>query len=61
MQIAVVRTSTSRYSICTCCADNILYYVDPKNNGKKRAVVPKQLQKDILEENHSGGMACHLP
>ena len=38
--------------------DNILYYIDP--NGKKRAVVPKQLQKGILEENHSGGMAGHF-
>ena len=34
--------------------------MDPKNNGKKRAVVPKQLQKDILEENHSSGMAGHF-
>ena len=40
--------------------DNILYYADPKNNGKKRALVPKQLQNGILEENHSGGMAGHF-
>ena len=25
-----------------------------KNNNRKQEVVPKQLQKQILEENHSG-------
>ena len=40
--------------------DNILYYVDSKNGNRKRAVVPKQLQKHILEENHSGLMAGHF-
>ena len=40
--------------------DNIVYYVDTKNNGKRRAVVPKHLQNGILEENHSGRMAGHF-
>jgi len=31
-----------------------------RTNGKKRAVVPKQFQKGILEENRSGGMEGHF-
>jgi len=40
--------------------DDILYYVDTKDGGKRRAVVPKQLQRQILEASHSGTMAGHF-
>ena len=35
-------------------------YVDPKQENKRRVVVPKQLRKQIMEENHSGPMAGHF-
>ena len=40
--------------------DDILYYVDSKNGNRRWAVVPKQLQKQILEESHSGLMAGYF-
>lgn len=40
--------------------DGILYFLDPKHGGRKRAVVPKQLRKHILEEAHSGAFAAHF-
>ena len=40
--------------------DDILYYIDSKNGNRKWAVVPKQLQKELLEENHGGLMAGHF-
>ena len=40
--------------------DDILYYVDPKQENRRRVVVPKQLRKQIMEENHSGPMAGHF-
>ena len=40
--------------------DNILYYVDSKQGDKRRIVVPEQLRKQIMEENHSGPMAGHF-
>ena len=40
--------------------DGILNYIDSKNGNKKWAVVPNQLQKQILEENHDGFMAGHF-
>ena len=40
--------------------DGILYYIDPKQDGRKRVVVPKHLQDQIMKENHSGIMAGHF-
>jgi len=40
--------------------DDILYYVDTKDGGRRQAVVSKQLQRQILEESHSGTMAGHF-
>ena len=33
--------------------DVILYYVNPKYGNRKRAVVPRKLQQQILEQAHS--------
>ena len=33
---------------------NILYFVDSKNSNRKRCVVPAQMRKQLMEENHSG-------
>jgi len=40
--------------------DDILYYVHPKQENRRRVVVPKHLRKQIMEENHSGPMAGHF-
>jgi len=40
--------------------DDILYYVDSKDGGRRQTVVPKQFQRQILEESHSGTMAGHF-
>ena len=40
--------------------DRILYFVDPKGPGRKRAAVPTQLQEKILHESHGGVMAGHF-
>ena len=40
--------------------DGILYYLDPKHSSRKQAVVPKQLQKQILEDAHSGLYGGHF-
>ena len=40
--------------------DDILYYLDTRHRNQKRVVVPKQLQKQIMEESHSGPMAGHF-
>ena len=40
--------------------DGILYYLDPKHSNRKQAVVPKQLQKQILEDAHSGLYGGHF-
>ena len=40
--------------------DDILYYVNPKQNNEKRVVVPKHLRDEIMKENHSGRMAGHF-
>ena len=41
-------------------ADGILYFVDPKRRDRKRAVVPKHLRRQILEEVHSSRFAGHF-
>ena len=40
--------------------EGVLYYVDPKRDNRKRAVVPKHLQKRILEEVHAGPYGAHF-
>ena len=40
--------------------NGILYFVDPRREDRKRAVVPVQLRGSILEENHSGPMGGHF-
>lgn len=40
--------------------DGVLYYVDPKQGNRKRAVAPKSLQKRLLEETHSGPFGAHF-
>ena len=38
----------------------ILYFVDSKNKNRKRCVVPVQLRKQLMADNHSGPMAGHF-
>ena len=40
--------------------DDILYYVDPKRGDRKRAVVPTQLRKQILQNAHSSRFVGHF-
>ena len=40
--------------------DVIAYYVDPKRGDRRRAVVPRQLRKQILESAHSSRFAGHF-
>jgi len=40
--------------------DGILYLIDSKQQGRKRAAVPHHLQKQILMEYHGGIMAGHF-
>ena len=40
--------------------DKVLYFVDSKGGGWKRAAVPKHLQKAFLEDHHGGKMAGHF-
>ena len=40
--------------------DGIAYYVDPKRENRRRAIVPQQLQKQILANAHSSRFAGHF-
>ena len=40
--------------------DNILYHVDGKRGGLRRAAVPQHLQQSILKDHHSGKLAGHF-
>ena len=40
--------------------EGILYFVDPKQNCRKRCTVPHHLRAQIMEENHSGMMAGYF-
>ena len=40
--------------------DRTLYRLDPKQDHQKRAVVPSQLKKRIMEETHRGPMSAHF-
>lgn len=39
---------------------DVLYYLDPKHQGRRRAVVPCHLRNKIMEETHSGVFAGHF-
>ena len=40
--------------------NHVLYYLDNKQPDIKRAVVPKHLRKQIMQDYHSGCMAGHF-
>jgi len=40
--------------------DDVLYLIDPKQQGRKRAAVPHHLRRQILMEYHGGVMAGHF-
>ena len=40
--------------------DDVLYFLDTKRGGRRRAAVPSHLQKSILEDYHCGKMAGHF-
>ena len=40
--------------------DDILFYLDPKQEHRKRAVVPRHLRAQILSENHSSLLGGHF-
>lgn len=40
--------------------DDVLYYVDGKKGGHRRAAVSRHLQRSILEDYHAGKMAGHF-
>jgi len=52
-QILVAKSSSY------CLMDNILYFINSKKRKCRLAVVPKQLQKKIMEENHGGPLGGH--
>ena len=39
--------------------DRVLYFLDPCWNHKKRVVVPKHLQEQLIQEHHRGNMGGH--
>ena len=40
--------------------DGVLFYLDPKNRDRKRAVVPEHMRREVMEENHRGNMGGHF-
>ena len=40
--------------------DSILYFIDNKHDHRKRAVVPKSLQQQLMRENHGGRFGGHF-
>ena len=40
--------------------DGVLYHLDPKQTGSKRAVVPQHLREQVMEQSHRGPMAGHF-
>ena len=40
--------------------DNILYFIDPKCDDRRRCAVPTHLRVGLMEENHSGPMSGHF-
>ncbi|KAL5515979.1 hypothetical protein EMCRGX_G001235 [Ephydatia muelleri] len=43
-----------------CIVDDILYFVDQKKDGGRRVVLPKQLQRKVMEECHGGKFGGHF-
>ena len=43
-----------------CIVDDILYFVDPKKDGGQRVILPKQLQRKVMEECHGGKFGGHF-
>ena len=43
-----------------CIVDDILYFVDLKKDGGQRVVLPKQLQRKVMEECHGGKFGGHF-
>ena len=40
--------------------DGVLYHLDPKLTGSKRAVVPQHLREQVMEQSHRGPMAGYF-
>ena len=40
--------------------DDVLYYVDGRKGGRRRAAVPRHLQQSLLKDYHAGKMAGHF-
>ena len=40
--------------------DDVLFYLDPKHNDRRRAVVPEHIRGRVMEENHRGAMGGHF-
>ena len=43
-----------------CIVDDILYFVDQKKDGGQRVVLPKQLQRKVMEECHGCKFGGHF-
>ena len=50
----------SAQSVHFAVVDGILYYVDSKCNNRKRVVVPRQLQQQVLREGRCGLTGGHF-
>ena len=40
--------------------EGVLFYIDPKQEHRKRVVVPRHLREQLLQENHSSPMGGHF-
>ena len=40
--------------------DSVLFYLDPKNRDRKRAMVLEHMHREVMEENHRGNMGSHF-
>lgn len=40
--------------------DGMLFYIDPKQDHRKQAVVPSHLRKQLLQENHLSSIGGHF-
>ena len=55
-QAKKIATQQSMFAV----VDNVLNYVDSKQDHQRRIVVPKQLTEQVLEEAHRGFMSGHF-
>ena len=51
-----IATQSSQFAI----VEDVLYYIDPKHANRKRAAVPSHLQREILDNTHSGRLGRHF-